>query len=64
LQGADLVGANLSRASLAGTDLKGARYNADKISLLRAFGSTAAIPATQWPPNFDPQAKGAICIDC
>ncbi len=64
LQSADLVGANLSRASLAGSDLKGARYNANRISLLRVGGITTAIPATQWPLNFNPRAKGAICIDC
>lgn len=62
LQDANLTGANLSRASLGGAQLAGAIYNTKPIPLKKPGGDLIILPATQWPPGFNPEK--AQCIDC
>lgn len=51
LRGADLSGADLSGADLSDADTAGARFDGAPYS-----------PGTEWPPEFDPSASGAILI--
>jgi uncharacterized protein YjbI with pentapeptide repeats len=62
--GAILVGANLSDAILDGADLHGARYNAKAVPTMDEQGNPVTIQPTKWPQGFNPQAHGAICVDC
>jgi uncharacterized protein YjbI with pentapeptide repeats len=56
----DLTGANLSEAILDRVNLTKAKYNIKDIQKKH----TLNIRPTQWPQGFDPQAHGAICVDC
>jgi hypothetical protein len=64
LSNADLRYANLSGAHLSDTKFQGARYTTKAMQVKDVEGKLVSIKPTQWPEEFDPKAKGAICVDC
>jgi len=62
LSEARLQGADLSGADLQGAKLQGAKYNSKPLHVKRRE-ETLTLKPTQWPQEFDPQSKGAICVD-
>ena len=61
----DLIGADLSNATNLNTaDLSRAEYNTKPMQVKNAQVNSVTLGPTQWPQGFDPQAKGAICVDC
>jgi len=64
LAGADLKGTDLTGAKLSGADFRGAKYNSRPMQVTNAQGNPVTDQPTRWPQGFDPQAMGAICVDC
>ncbi len=64
LAGADLAGAQLTGANLRGADLRGTTYNTRLRRTTNALRESLTENPTQWPRGFDPQAAGAVCVDC
>jgi len=57
--------ADLSNATNLNTaDLSRAEYNTKPMQVKNAQVNSVTLGPTQWPQGFDPQAKGAICVDC
>ncbi len=61
---AKLWGADLRYVNLNGAELQRAKYNTKVMQEKDEQGNPITIQPTQWPQGFDPQAAGAICVDC
>jgi hypothetical protein len=64
LREASLIGADLRRADLREAGLNKAKYNKKTVQEKDMDGKLVTIEPTRWPVGFDPDARGASCVDC